>query len=378
LPEAVAQDDVARFAVELYPELGGSRHLAIFANAGIEHRHLARPLDWYRTSHPLSVRAGQAADLGLHHAARAASDALDVARVTPDEVDAVVLVTSTVLQVPTIDAALVSALGLRDDVRRVPVLGMASLGGASALGLARELVAAGHGTVLVVAVEMNSLTFVGDDRSMDMLVSMALFSDGAAAVVVRGGGAAGGDPAGRDGPVSGDVALVGRHSTLVPDTAWAMGFDVADTGLRWHLAPNVPEVASRWARVSIEAAFSTVAWSRTDDDHALIHPGGAKVLDAVEDALGLPRHSLHWSRETMRDHGNVSSVTVLLMLERFLAARPAPGPGLITAMGPGFAFEHVLFEHRPSPCPHPSPEVGRRERCRWGPGLAGVEARPVP
>jgi alkylresorcinol/alkylpyrone synthase len=337
LPEAIAQDDVARFAVELYPELEGSRHLAIFANAGIEHRHLARPLDWYRSSRPLAERAGQAADLGLHHAARAASEALEGAGVAPADVDAVVLASSTVLQVPTIDAALVSALGLRDDVRRVPVLGTASLGGASALGLAWELVAAGHGTVLVVAVEMNSLTFVRDDRSMDMLVSMALFSDGAAAVVVRG-----------DDALRGDVALVGRHSTLVPDTAWAMGFDVADTGLRWHLAPNVPDVASQWARVSIEAAFSTVAWSRTDDDHALIHPGGAKVLDAVEDALGLPRHSLHWSRETMRDHGNVSGVTVLLMLERFLAARPPPGPGLITAMGPGFAFEHVLFEHRPA------------------------------
>jgi alkylresorcinol/alkylpyrone synthase len=335
LPEPIAQDDVARFAVELYPELEGSRHLAIFANTGIERRHLARPLPWYREARPLAERAGQAADLGLHHAAAAAAGALDASGTAPADVDAVVLATSTVLQVPTLDAALVSALGLRDDVRRVPVLGMASLGGAAALGLAWELVGAGHATVLVVAVEMNSLTFVRDERSMDMLVSMALFSDGAAAVVVRG-----------DATPT-DLALVGRHSTLVPDTAWAMGFDVADTGLRWHLAPNVPDVAAQWARVSIEAAFSTVAWSRTDDDHALVHPGGSKVLDAVEDALDLPRHSLHWSRETMRDHGNVSGVTVLLMLERFLAARPAPGPGLITAMGPGFAFEHVLFDLGP-------------------------------
>ncbi len=338
LPPPVAQDEIARFAVELYPELEGSRHLAMFANAGIERRHLAHDLDWYRDRRSLAERAGEAGALGLHHAARAASDALEAAGVAPAAVDAVVMVTSTVLEVPTLDAALVSALGLRDDVRRVPLWGMASLGGAAGLGLAWELVGPGSGTVLVVGVEMNSLTFVRDDQSMDMLVSMALFSDGAAAAVVRAA-----DPS--TPGAAGDVELVGRHSTLVPDTAWAMGFGVADTGLRWHLAPNVPEVASRWARASIEAAFATVDWSRTDDDHALIHPGGAKVLDAVEDALGLDRHSLHWSRETMRDHGNVSSVTVLLMLERFLAARPAPGPGLITAMGPGFAFEHVLFEH---------------------------------
>jgi alkylresorcinol/alkylpyrone synthase len=94
----------------------------------------------------------------------------------------------------------------------------------------------------------------------------------------------------------------------------------------------------------VEAALATVGWSLGELDHVLIHPGGAKVLDAVAAVLDLPPDAMEWSWEAMRDHGNVSSVTVLLVLEHFLAASPAPGRGLLTAMGPGFAFEHVLVE----------------------------------
>jgi alkylresorcinol/alkylpyrone synthase len=123
-----------------------------------------------------------------------------------------------------------------------------------------------------------------------------------------------------------------------------MGFDVTDDGLQWHLAPDVPDVALAWTRASVDDALAGCGWSIDDVRHALVHPGGAKVLDAVEQALGWDPDRFRWSREVMREHGNVSSVTVLLVLERFLASSPAEGRGLLTAMGPGFAFEHVLFE----------------------------------
>jgi alkylresorcinol/alkylpyrone synthase len=336
LPPQVAQDDVAVVAGKLHHRLGGARAMEVFHNTGIEQRHLARPLDWYTDRQPPGVRFRIACDLALEHGSFAARQAMARAGVDVDEIDSLVFVSTTTVRSPNLDVSLAATLGLRDDIRRVPVFGTASLGGAAALGLAADLVRAGDRAVLVIASEMNSLTFVPGDGSMESLVTMALFSDGAAAALVRVADAAGGSHP--------RLSFVGRHTTLVPDTFDVMGFDVTDDGLQWRLAPDVPDVALAWTRPSVEDALGQNGWSLDSVTHALVHPGGARVLDAVEQALGWEPDRLRWSREVMRDHGNVSSVTVLLVLERFLASPPEPGRGLLTAMGPGFAFEHVLFE----------------------------------
>jgi alkylresorcinol/alkylpyrone synthase len=341
LPPAVAQDEVQALASRLYPGLVGSRAMDVFVHAGIEGRHLARPLDWYTDRQPPGVRFRIACDLALEHGSFAARQAMARADLDVEVIDSLVFASTTAVRSPNLDVSLASALGLRRDVRRVPVFGMASLGGANALALAADLVRAGDRAVLVIASEMNSLTFVPGDGSMENLVTMALFSDGAAAALVCGADACGADA------TSGsprNISLVGRYTTLVPDTFDVMGFDVTDDGLQWRLAPDVPDVALAWTRASVEDALATVGWSIDDVEHVLVHPGGAKVLDAVEQALGWEPERFRWSRDVMRDHGNVSSVTVLLVLERFLASAPSPGRGLLTAMGPGFAFEHVLFE----------------------------------
>lgn len=330
LPPAVDQHEVARLAVRLAPQVAPDRVEAIFANSGIRHRHLAMPVEWYAHLHDLAQRQRLAADRAEALAAEAARRALLAAGVEPAEVDAVVLVTSTVVRAPGVEASLVGSLGLRPDVRRVPLAGLASLGGAAGLALGADLARVHTGPVLLVAVEVNSLAFVPGEAPLETAVSMALFSDGAAAVVV--------------GPTDRGVWLLARHSTLVPDSAAVMGFEVVNEGMRWRLAPEVPEVAARHTRTSVEAALATVGWSLGDLDHVLIHPGGPKVLDAVAAVLDLPPAAMEWSWEAMRDHGNVSSVTVLLVLEHFLAAAPVPGRGILTAMGPGFGFEHVLVE----------------------------------
>jgi alkylresorcinol/alkylpyrone synthase len=333
-PPAVAQQDVASFTTSLFPDIGAQRVQAVFDNTGIDQRHLGRPLAWYAERQPPGVRFRIASDLALEHGSFAARQVMARAEVAPEDVDTLVFVSTTVLRSPNLDVSLASTLGLRREVRRVPMFGLASLGGAAALGLAADLVRGGDRTVLVIASEMNSLTFVPGDESMESLVTMALFSDGAAAAIVQGAGAE---------AAAGSVTLVARHSTIVPDSLDVMGFDVTDEGLRWRLAPDVPDVALTWTRASVEQALAEAGWKLADVDHALVHPGGTKVLEAVERAVGWEPGRLSWSREVMRDHGNVSSVTVLLVLERFLASDPSPGRGLVTAMGPGFAFEHVLF-----------------------------------
>lgn len=333
----VPQHGVAALAVDLYPELPPDRVRSLFANAGIERRHLARPLDWYAADHGLGERFDTACAEALELGTRAARAALEAAGVNPRSVDSVVVVTTTAVRSPALDASLVPALGLRADVRRVPLFGLASLGGAAAMALAADLVAAGDSCVLVVATELNSLMFAprAEPPSMQSVVTMALFSDGAAAAVVRSG---------RAEEHGCRLQLVGRHSTLVPDSLGVMGFDMTDTGLRWRLAPDVPEVARARVAESVACALAEQGWGLGDVDHVLVHPGGAKVLGAVEEALGLPEGALGWSRRAMREHGNISSVTVLVVLEAFLASGPSPGRGLLTAMGPGFGFEHVLFE----------------------------------
>jgi alkylresorcinol/alkylpyrone synthase len=332
----VAQDEVATLARALFPNVAGTRALEVFENAGIERRHLARPLDWYTDRQPPGVRFRIACDLALEHGSFAARQAMARADIDAEEVDSLVFVSTTTVRSPNLDVSLASALGLRRDIRRVPIFGMASLGGASALGLAADLIRSGDRAVLVIASEMNSLTFVPGDGSMESLVTMALFSDGAASAIVRAPNSP--DESNRR------VSLVSRSSTLVPDTFDVMGFDITDDGLQWRLAPDVPDVALAWTRASVEDALATCGWDLDAVGHALVHPGGAKVLDAVEQALGWDADRFHWSRDVMRDHGNVSSVTVLLVLERFLASAPPAGHGLLTAMGPGFAFEHVLFD----------------------------------
>ena len=358
---SVPQSDVRDMVVQLYPALAGSRYLRVFDNAGIDHRSLAQPVDWYGHDHSQAERFGLAVDKGSALATAAATDALSQAGVTAHEVDAVVVVSTTVVRSPALDAALVAPLGLRSDVRRIPVAGMASLGGAAGLALGADLVAAGHHCVLVVAVEMNSLMFTPGDDSPEALVTMALFSDGAAAVVLTvlsdddtgpvtpTAPASQDSPAGGVGGGDGPLCVVASAADLVAGSLGVMGFDVDDNGLRWRLAADVPDVALANTARSVDAALAVAGWDRTDVDHLLLHPGGVKVVAACAEALGVGMEPMETSLGVLRDVGNMSGVTVLMVLQRHLAAGhlaagPPAGRALLTAMGPGFGFEHVLLE----------------------------------
>jgi len=337
LAPAVAQCDVAATVAALRPD-ADPRHLAMFDNAGITTRRLVRPPDWLATPHPLAERSALAVTEGTRLAVDAAGQALGSSGCAAQDVDAVVVSSTSVVRSPGLDVALVAGLGLRADVRRVSIGSMASLGGANALAVGAELVAAGCRCVLVVAVEVNSLTFAPGrgDGSPAELVTLALFSDGAAAVVLA--------PPGTASAAGGALEVVGTHAELVPDSLGVMGFDVDDDGLRWRLASNVPEVATRHAAASVAAAAASVGWAPGEVEHLLVHPGGVRVLDAVADSLGVDRVRLALSRAVLDDCGNLSGPTVLVVLERHLAAGPPRGRGMVVAMGPGFGFEHVAVQ----------------------------------
>ena len=336
IPQPVAKDFARAMFADVYRDI--DRLLPIFDHSGVENRNFCVPAEWFYGDHSFSEKNDLYVESALDLSEKAARRALDKAGADPADVAAVFFVSTTGLAIPSIDSFLLRRLGLSEHTRRVPVVGLGCAAGASGLGLAAHYAGACRPgeLVLLVAVELCGLTFQKGDRSKANLVSTALFADGAAAVLI--GREAHGDAAA--GP-----ELLGSYTTTWPGTEDVMGFDVGEHGLKVLLSRSVPSVVYERMPENLRLALGSVSLSLDDIRHPLIHPGGAKVLDAFEEVLGLEPGGLDISREVLREHGNMSSVTVLFILERFLAgADHALGEhGVLSAMGPGFSAEHVFF-----------------------------------
>ena len=337
IPQPVAKDFARAMFSDVYKDI--DRLLPIFDHSGVDHRNFCVPAEWFHEEHSFSEKNDLYVESALDLSEKAARRALDKAGADPSDVAAVFFVSTTGLAIPSIDSFLLRRLGLSEHTRRVPVVGLGCAAGASGLGLAAHYASACRPgeLVLLVAVELCGLTFQKGDRSKANLVSTALFADGAAAVVI--GRDADGEPTG--GP-----ELLGSYTTTWPGTEDIMGFDVGEHGLKVLLSRSVPSVVYERMPENLRLALGSVGLTLEDIRHPIIHPGGAKVLDAFEEVLGLEPGGLDISREVLREHGNMSSVTVLFILERFLAGADnttAGEHGVISAMGPGFSAEHVFF-----------------------------------
>nr|WP_221277021.1 chalcone synthase [Deinobacterium chartae] len=326
------QAELRALARALFPRYGESRrHLEVFDHAGIETRYLAMPPEWYTQPHGFPEKNAQYVRNALLLSLRAAREALALAACSPAQVDALVFVSTTGIATPSLDAAIIGELGLGAHTVRMPLWGLGCAGGAAGLARAADLVRAGYRRVLLVAAELCSLTFVREDYSKSNFVGSALFADGAAAVLLEGG----------EGP---GLRLMGHHSTLIEHSADVMGWDLAEDGLRVRFSRDIPALVRELMRENVAQAAASLRWCREDLRHFVVHPGGVKVLSAFEEALEMGEGGLRASRAVLREYGNMSSPSVLFVLRRCLEARPAPGRGLLTAMGPGFSAEHVLFE----------------------------------
>lgn len=307
---------------------GFDRLARVFDSAGIRSRYLVRPLEWYMQPRGWSERnaaylAG-AQDLFV----QAASAALDRAGLTAAEVDTIVTVSSTGIATPSLDARVSDRMGFRTDVERVPVFGLGCAGGVTGLGLAARLAASRPGsTVLLVAVELCSAAFRLDKLTKENIVATALFADGAAACVLRDSG---------EGLAQ--IEASGQHTW--PDTLDVMGWSVDDTGLGVIFDRAIPPFATANMGAAVTGILARNGIAMAEVDRFACHPGGAKVITALEVALSLDQGTLDHERSVLSDYGNMSAPTALFVLDR-LAARKLPPRTVLTAMGPGFSASCV-------------------------------------
>ena len=331
LPQDVAREWAREHFADRLPAF--ERMAPVFANAGIAHRQIAMPVEWYLQPQDWSTRTAAYRQVARRLFIDAARDALNAAGLAPPDIDIVVTVSSNGIATPSLEALAHAEIGFRPDIARVPVFGLGCAGGVSGLALAARLAAAQPGArVLLVAAELCSLSFRDDQISKANIVATALFGDGAAAAVLCTAGPA-------------QVAVTAAAEHLWPETLDVMGWDVAPHGFGVIFAQSIPALVSRHLRTALDGLCLQMGVAHDDIGRFVCHPGGAKVIEALEASLPLAPGTLDAERAILADHGNMSAPTVLFVLQQLLAddALPVDRPSAMLALGPGFTLSAALL-----------------------------------
>ncbi len=308
------------------------RLLPMFGNTGIDRRYSSVPIEWYEELHDWKDRNDVYLSSALDLLERATKEVLERARRSAAEIDAIVAVSTTGIATPSLDALLMERMRLRPDVQRLPIFGLGCCGGV--IGLERAAMMARQrpkSLVLFLVVELCALCFRRDDFSKSNIVATALFGDGGAAALIACEG---------EGP-----RVRGGGEFTWPASLDVMGWDVTNEGFKAIFSRDIPELITTRLRECAVSFLSERGLALADIDRFVCHPGGAKVLDALEGAFEIESERLSDARDVLRDYGNMSAATVMFVLERTLAA-PAPWRrALLTALGPGFTAGFALLEN---------------------------------
>ncbi len=350
-PYTLKQEVTTEFARELFSEnfQDIERLLSVFANGQIDERQFSVPLDWFREDHSFQERN----DLYIHLATNYGAEAIRACltnklflheKITEQSIDAIIMVSSSGLSTPSLDARMMNILPFNSHTKRIPLWGLGCAGGAS--GIARGLdycKAYPNANVLVVCVELCSLTFQKNDRSKSNLIGTSLFADGVACALLLGD----------ESPCLWKVkqqirpSVLASKSTLMANSENVMGWDVKNTGLHVVFSRDIPTIIKKWLQPNVESFLNEHQLTINQLVEFIAHPGGKKVLDAYIECLKIDPKLTHASQSILQKHGNMSSPTVLYVLETIMAKKHRDGDyGLMAALGPGFSSELVLIQWR--------------------------------
>jgi alkylresorcinol/alkylpyrone synthase len=331
-PYVLEQSDVVVRAGRLFGERRDvERLMPIFTNTGIDRRYSCVPIDWYNEDHGWQDRTALYVSNAVDLLEKVARALLDEAKLAIDDIDAIVVSSTTGIATPSLDALMIERMGLRRDIRRLPIFGLGCAGGVVGLARAADLAAARPGSrVLFLVVELCALTFRKNDLTKSNFVATALFGDGAAGAILSTEG---------DGPAFGPG---GEHTWA--DSLDIMGWQVEEDGLKALFSQSIPTLVASDFTTILMGFLQKNDLHLRDIDKFACHPGGAKVLDALEDAFQIERGALTESRSVLRDYGNMSAVTALFVLER-MDWRKKDQCILMTALGPGFSSVLQLLQN---------------------------------
>ncbi|MBC9782953.1 type III polyketide synthase [Heliobacterium chlorum] len=320
------------------------RLLPVFEHASIDTRYFCVPMDWYGADHSFAEKNRLYVENAISLSVEAIKKCLQKAKVVPQDIDCILFVSTTGLSTPSIDAHIANILEMKPSIRRLPLWGLGCAGGTAGLARGAELARAYPGSlVLVVSVELCGLTFLGGDLSKSNLIATSLFGDGAAALLLT---TEPNDPLSPpQGTSNGLPRLIASQSTLWPDTVDIMGWELTDAGLKVIFSRDIPSFVQKWIPDAVDSFLAAQQLTRNDITRIIPHPGGMKVIQAYEESLRIKSELTYHAREVLRNYGNMSSATVLFVLEKTIADKVGEGEyGLMTALGPGFSSELVLLQ----------------------------------
>lgn len=331
------QTEIAHALVERWgSRLAEPRLLTrLHANCGVEHRAFVFPLEHYPTLKGFTQTNNAWIEAAVDLGQQAIEAALAPLALTPADISAIFFASVTGIASPTIDARLINRMPFPTHVKRTPIFGLGCVAGAAGIARASDYLRAFPSQiVLLLSVELCSLTWQDDDQSIANLISTGLFADGAAAVIL------GGEQTRLAGP-----RILATRSTFYRNTEHIMGWEIGDNGFTIVLSPDVPKLVTENLKGDVDRFLTENGLTQADIASWIFHSGGPKVLEAVEQSLSLDRDALAPSWKSLRDHGNLSATSVLTVLEDYLKIHPGqPGTySILAAMGPAFCLELVLL-----------------------------------
>lgn len=337
-PFRVDQQEVKKYAKSLFepsfPQV--DRMLSAFDNTEIITRNFCKPLDYYASVHSFQDQNKEYISLSLEYAVLAIESCIASAQIKKEEITDLIFVSTTGLATPSLDALIINKMKLNQYINRTPIFGLGCAGGVGGFAKANILAKADPAAVvLLVAVELCSLTFLRNDYSKSNFIGSSLFADGVAACIITGDN--------HKNKTKNEISFLASQSKLYYDTLDVMGWEFLDKGFKVLFSQDIPKIIEKNINQDVCAFLEKNDLELSDIKNFIFHPGGKKVLSAYEEVLAVEGDFLKNTREVMNENGNMSSPTVLYVMEKFFSDGFENGYGLMVSMGPGFSSEMALL-----------------------------------